>query len=82
MKVMGPCVGSDGDHLFEKNSVGLTRTKKILLRTTLQFGETGNKRVEDSGLHKSEEKGDTVGNYAHLATSAYDVCDGLAGRVL
>ncbi|OAE21954.1 hypothetical protein AXG93_242s1380 [Marchantia polymorpha subsp. ruderalis] len=39
---------------------------------------TGNKRVEDTGLHRSEEKGDSVGNYAHLATSAYDLCDGLA----
>ncbi|OAE20806.1 hypothetical protein AXG93_1748s1110 [Marchantia polymorpha subsp. ruderalis] len=42
----------------------------------------GDERMEDSGLHKSEEKGDCVGNYAHLATSTYDVCDGLAGALV
>lgn len=28
-KVMGPCAGSDGDLLFEKSSVGLTRTEEF-----------------------------------------------------
>lgn len=38
--------------------------------------------MEDNGLYRSEEKGDCTGNHAHFATSAHDVCDGLAGRVL
>ncbi|OAE21321.1 hypothetical protein AXG93_868s1600 [Marchantia polymorpha subsp. ruderalis] len=32
--------------------------------------KTMNERMEDSGLHRSKEKGDSVGNYAHPATSA------------
>ncbi|OAE32879.1 hypothetical protein AXG93_3052s1090 [Marchantia polymorpha subsp. ruderalis] len=41
----------------------------------------GDKRVEDSGLHRSEEKSDCFGNYAYLATGAHNVRDGLASRI-
>ncbi|OAE23652.1 hypothetical protein AXG93_2079s1000 [Marchantia polymorpha subsp. ruderalis] len=57
-----------------KEIIDKNRTKGVELR--------GNERVEDNGLHRSEDKGYSVGNYAHLATNAYDVCDGMAGMRL
>ncbi|OAE26810.1 hypothetical protein AXG93_215s1060 [Marchantia polymorpha subsp. ruderalis] len=65
------------------NCVSASICKEIMDKNMTEGVELrGDERVEDSGLHRSKEKGDCVEDYAHLATSAYDVCDGLAGRVL
>ncbi|OAE30773.1 hypothetical protein AXG93_4876s1140 [Marchantia polymorpha subsp. ruderalis] len=41
LKVMGPCAGSDGDLLFEKNSVGLTHIEKFSYGTLFNSGKRG-----------------------------------------
>ncbi|OAE34087.1 hypothetical protein AXG93_2891s1110 [Marchantia polymorpha subsp. ruderalis] len=38
---MGPCAGSDGDLLFEKNSVGLTRGEEFSYRPLFESGRQG-----------------------------------------
>lgn len=40
-KVMGPCAGSDGDLLFEKNSVGLTRGEEFSYGPPFESGRQG-----------------------------------------
>ncbi|OAE24579.1 hypothetical protein AXG93_2415s1610 [Marchantia polymorpha subsp. ruderalis] len=40
-KVMGPCAGSDGDLLFEKSSVGLTRTEEFSYGPLFSYGRQG-----------------------------------------
>ncbi|OAE19009.1 hypothetical protein AXG93_2839s1040 [Marchantia polymorpha subsp. ruderalis] len=37
-KMMGLCAGSDGDLLFEKSSVGLTRTEEFSYGPLFSFG--------------------------------------------
>ncbi|OAE22125.1 hypothetical protein AXG93_1175s1350 [Marchantia polymorpha subsp. ruderalis] len=78
VKVMGPCVGSDGDLLFEKRSGGTYAQRRILLRATLQLREAKEEWLEDGRLPGSEETGDCTGDYAYLTTGAHDACDGLA----
>ncbi|OAE29583.1 hypothetical protein AXG93_4003s1040 [Marchantia polymorpha subsp. ruderalis] len=40
-KVMGPCAGSDGDLLFDKNSVGLTRVEEFSYGPLFETGRQG-----------------------------------------
>ncbi|OAE33771.1 hypothetical protein AXG93_4361s1040 [Marchantia polymorpha subsp. ruderalis] len=40
-KAMGPCAGSDGDILFERSSVGLTRTKEFSHRPLFSLRRQG-----------------------------------------
>ncbi|OAE30335.1 hypothetical protein AXG93_4201s1360 [Marchantia polymorpha subsp. ruderalis] len=43
-KVMGPCAGSDGDLVFEKSSVGLTRTEEFSYKPLFSSGRQGTNR--------------------------------------
>ncbi|OAE30810.1 hypothetical protein AXG93_857s1120 [Marchantia polymorpha subsp. ruderalis] len=81
-KVMGSCAGSDRDLLFEKSSVGLMRIEEFSYGPLFSFGRQGTNGWKTRRLQGSEETSDCTKNHAHLATAAYDICDGLASGVL
>ncbi|OAE35120.1 hypothetical protein AXG93_1059s1000 [Marchantia polymorpha subsp. ruderalis] len=69
--------------LWNWNCVSASICKEVLDNSATKGEELrGNEWMEDCRLQRSEEKGDRVGDHAHLTAGAHDLCDGLASRIL